>query len=211
MEYGCKFTDLDGLTHYNGVPFQYNLPPQDEKWSKPTFAPNPIAVDDNEGCGEGRLHLMKRPSNPWGPKPFKVWFGRGSGIVTNGDSEKFGATCVELREISPPTWWRIIRFGWCHKADLSEANLSGADLRWANLSGAYLSEADLRWANLSVANLRGADLSVADLSVANLSWANLNSADLSQADLREAKYNAGTTWPAGFEPEQAGVVLVEEL
>ena len=57
------------------------------------------------------------------------------------------------------------------KADLSGADLSEADLRWANLSGANLSGANLRWANLSGANLSGADLSKADLSGANLSGA----------------------------------------
>jgi len=91
-------------------------------------------------------------------------------------------------------------------ADLSDANLSGAnlseaDLRWANLSEANLSEADLRGADLSEAdlyaadfsraNLRGADLSEADLrgadlSEADLSEANLRGADLSEADLRRA-------------------------
>lgn len=39
------------------------------------------------------------------------------------------------------------------------ANLSGADLRWADLS-----RANLRWADLSGANLSGANLSSADLS-----------------------------------------------
>ena len=71
------------------------------------------------------------------------------------------------------------------------ANLSGANLRWADLSGADLSEANLRWADLSVAdlseaNLRGADLRWANLSGANLSGANLRGADLSVADLRRA-------------------------
>ena len=61
----------------------------------------------------------------------------------------------------------------------SAADLSRADLRWADLSGAYLSEADLSGANLS-----GADLSGADLSGANLRWANLSGADLSGANLR---------------------------
>ena len=50
------------------------------------------------------------------------------------------------------------------KANLSGADLSGADLSWANLSGADLSGADLRWANLSGANLSGADLRGANLS-----------------------------------------------
>ena len=44
-------------------------------------------------------------------------------------------------------------------ANLSGADLSGADLRDANLSGADLSGADLRDANLSGADLSGADLS----------------------------------------------------
>ena len=34
-----------------------------------------------------------------------------------------------------------------------EANLSSADLRWANLSDANLNGADLRWTNLKGANL----------------------------------------------------------
>ena len=44
------------------------------------------------------------------------------------------------------------------RANLSGANLSGADLSWANLSGANLSGADLSWANLSGADLSGANL-----------------------------------------------------
>ena len=73
----------------------------------------------------------------------------------------------------------------------SEADLSGANLRWANLSEADLSGANLRWADLSGANLSEADLSEADLSGADLSganlrWANLSEADLSGSDLRWA-------------------------
>ena len=66
-------------------------------------------------------------------------------------------------------------------ADLSNADLSNADLRYANLRGADLSNADL-----SNANLRGANLSNADLSNANLRGANLRGADLRNADLRYA-------------------------
>ena len=61
-------------------------------------------------------------------------------------------------------------------ADLSRADLSGANLPWADLSRADLSRADLSGANLSRADLSGADLSGADLSGANLSWANLSRA-----------------------------------
>ncbi len=68
------------------------------------------------------------------------------------------------------------------RADLSVANLSGADLSGAVLSKANLSGADLSWANLS-----GAVLSKANLSGADLSWANLSGANLSGANLSEAK------------------------
>jgi hypothetical protein len=71
-------------------------------------------------------------------------------------------------------------------ADLSGANLSEANLRWADLSEANLSGANLRWANLGGANLGGANLSEADLSGANISEANLSEADLSEANLSGA-------------------------
>jgi len=71
-------------------------------------------------------------------------------------------------------------------ADLSGAELSGADLINANLSGADLSGADLINADLSGADLINADLSGADLSGADLINANLSSAELSGADLINA-------------------------
>jgi uncharacterized protein YjbI with pentapeptide repeats len=77
------------------------------------------------------------------------------------------------------------------KADLSGTYLSNASLREASLIKADLSVANLRGADLSVANLRGADLSgasliKADLSGASLIKADLSGADLSRANLREA-------------------------
>jgi len=77
------------------------------------------------------------------------------------------------------------------EANLSGANLSGADLSRANLSeaklsGAYLSRANLSEAKLSEANLSGADLSRAYLSEADLSEANLYGAYLSGANLSGA-------------------------
>ena len=69
------------------------------------------------------------------------------------------------------------------RADLSGAELSRADLSGANLSGAELSRAYLSGANLSGADLSGADLSGAYLSGADLSGANLSGAHLSGADL----------------------------
>ncbi|MBI5118865.1 pentapeptide repeat-containing protein [Candidatus Poribacteria bacterium] len=68
------------------------------------------------------------------------------------------------------------------KADLSEANLRGA-----NLSKADLSEADLRGTNMRGANLSEADLSEADLREANLQDATFDWPGTLEADLRGAK------------------------
>ena len=59
-----------------------------------------------------------------------------------------------------------------------KANLSEANLRWADLNGA-----DLRWADLNGADLNGANLNGANLRGANLNGANLRWADLSETDL----------------------------
>ena len=53
----------------------------------------------------------------------------------------------------------------------SKADLSKANLRWADLSGVNLSKANLRWADLS-----GVNLSEADLRWADLRWADLSEA-----------------------------------
>ncbi len=75
-------------------------------------------------------------------------------------------------------------------ADLSDANLSGADLISADLSGANLSGADLISADLSGANLSGANLKVANLGATNLSSANLSGANLSSANLSSANLSS---------------------
>ena len=71
-------------------------------------------------------------------------------------------------------------------ANLTRANLYGADLSGANLSGANLTRANLYGANLSDANLSGANLYGADLSGANLTRANLSGANLYGANLSGA-------------------------
>lgn len=78
--------------------------------------------------------------------------------------------------------WRSMR------ADLSDADLRGVDLSFANLCGAKLygvdlSRANLRGANLSCTSLYDANLRKADLSDANLSGANLCDANLYEAIL----------------------------
>ena len=67
--------------------------------------------------------------------------------------------------------------------DLWYADLSGVDLRHANLSGANLRHDDLSSADLGYADLSGADLSGANLSGANFECTDLSGADLSGANL----------------------------
>ena len=79
-------------------------------------------------------------------------------------------------------------------ANLSRANLSNGNLKFANLSGADLSRANLgngklKFANLSFANLNGANLSRADFKFANLLRADLSRANLSFANLSFANLN----------------------
>ena len=69
-----------------------------------------------------------------------------------------------------------------YRADLREALLPEANLRGADLSEARLRGADLQYAYLGVAHLRGADLRRADIR-----WATLRGADLRGANLREAE------------------------
>ena len=89
-----------------------------------------------------------------------------------------------------------LRYANLRSADLRYANLRSANLRYANLSSADLRSADLRYANLS-----SADLSSADLRSANLRSANLRSADLRSANLRSANldYSAFPLWCGGLD------------
>ena len=84
------------------------------------------------------------------------------------------------------------------RANLCDADLSDADLRGANLLGAALSNADLRGANLSYANLCDANLSTADLSDADLNGADLCDANLSYVDLSDADLSDAYLWGANL-------------
>ncbi|WP_210188610.1 pentapeptide repeat-containing protein [Bradyrhizobium sp. Ghvi] len=57
------------------------------------------------------------------------------------------------------------------------------------------------------ANLNDIDFQNANLFGADFSGANLANANLSGANLNAAKYNAGTIWPKGFNPVEAGATL----
>ncbi len=85
------------------------------------------------------------------------------------------------------------------RAELSDANLEGADLRGANLDHAVLRGALLRGACLSRASLWRADLSAADLASADLRDARLDHAVLRAAILRGAKVDRASFWEARLE------------
>ena len=69
-------------------------------------------------------------------------------------------------------------------ADLSYADLIGVDLRGVDLSYADLFCADLRYTDLRDVDLFGANLRLADLFCADLRGSDLSNADLKYADLR---------------------------
>ena len=71
-------------------------------------------------------------------------------------------------------------------ANLSEANLAGADLQKAQLTNTNLYRANLTSAWLASAQLQDANLSQANLFKSTLNSANLQDADLSQANLMAA-------------------------
>jgi uncharacterized protein YjbI with pentapeptide repeats len=85
-------------------------------------------------------------------------------------------------------------------ADLSGCNFEGADLRGANLDGASLVAANLRGANLGRDNLGGST---------HLLGTDLTDASLEGAILSGARFNSHTVFPAGFDPNAAGMLMVD--
>jgi hypothetical protein len=89
------------------------------------------------------------------------------------------------------------------RANLEDANLTGADLTEAHLYGAKLREANLR-----EANLRGANLTVTNLRLADLTGANLRGAWLTGANLRGARVERASLALA-INVDPTGVVYVD--
>jgi uncharacterized protein YjbI with pentapeptide repeats len=92
---------------------------------------------------------------------------------------------------------------------LARANLQRATLNSATLQSARLTGADLQSASLANAELQGVDLRDAKLHGATLDNANLQGAKLAGAQLKNARANPKTTWPTGFDPSGAGVMLID--
>jgi uncharacterized protein YjbI with pentapeptide repeats len=87
-----------------------------------------------------------------------------------------------------------------NKDFMSEADLSGADLRGADLSGADLRGADLSGADLTFANLEEANLERTILYKANLEEAILVQAYMEDTDLRKANMEGTDT--RGVQPSE---------
>ena len=76
------------------------------------------------------------------------------------------------------------------RVDLSNAELSGSNLRWVSLTRANLTNANLVGCNLEGADLTQANLQGAILSGANLSNADLSGVNISGAILKDINYRA---------------------
>jgi hypothetical protein len=91
-----------------------------------------------------------------------------------------------------------------------EADFRGARLVQASLRGTLFQNADLREAELRKADARGADFTGSDLWKADLRGTDLTGAQLATARLTEAKVSDLTKWPAGFDWEAAGAILLPD-
>jgi hypothetical protein len=167
----------------HGGDFTYKL----GKWT-PKVKPN---------CCHSGYHLTSDPL-PWWKPGAELYLAEGRGPLHSDSSDKAAFAEARITFRLSLDWSLACMFPRVRaflaaslrsvdpKADISRADLYGANLSRANLYGANLSRADLSRANLSGADLSGADLSGANLSRANLSGADLSGADLSGANLSRA-------------------------
>jgi uncharacterized protein YjbI with pentapeptide repeats len=96
------------------------------------------------------------------------------------------------------------------RADLHWARLEWADLPWASMESANLREARLEGADLQWARLEGAVLRRARLEGADLQWANLKSADWDGAHLHSPAHGADFRGGIGLTQEQLESVIGNE-
>jgi len=152
------------------------------------------------------------PENATG---IRLWIPRILNIVNLGQGNFPFANFYDTDVSTKPNNWagqkeqinlvkgaRLINSNLCYllafKSFLVNADLRGADLRWALLSNAdlraanfgdgsgFYSSADLRYSNLSFSNLQGAKLVQVNLSYSNISMADLSEANLYLAEVDEA-------------------------
>jgi len=126
--------------------------------------------------------------------------------IISDDSEEADMTLRNKREFE-----YVAHHGGLNKFRAEKGiDLSGAYLAGANLEKASLAWANIQGANLEKAYLKEAYLKEADLKRANLTGADLEGARLLGANLKRATYNSETKFNTGFNPEDHGMVLVQE-
>ncbi len=101
------------------------------------------------------------------------------------------------------------------RASFDKAHLEGACLDRAHLEQAFLFETHLEKATLIEAHLEDAlfwktHLEEAVLAKAHLEGARLDKAHLERSFLEGARYNSGTVFPEGFDPEKAVMIFVDD-
>jgi hypothetical protein len=141
---GWKFLNPYGATIYNGVETLYPLPRPDEKWGPWFVHPQPVEPDGKD-CGPGRWHVMNLMSADFATDDWWVWFAEYRGIIGQS-TNKTGVREIRLRRVTRKAFIRVIRWGWCRRANLEGANLIRANLEGANLYGANLYGANLEGA-----------------------------------------------------------------
>ena len=218
-----KVLSADGRPSNGGSKrFKYSLPDGDTPgdWTHERKNPN---------CCASGWHLTAHPLS-WrqAGAAQRLFIAEGRGAVDVNHDKCSYASVRLIREVTPE--WELLRMfpealvflmqswrdvngpdaqwpDWASRADLSRADLSGANLSRADLSRADLSGADLSRADLSRANLSGANLSRADLSRADLYGANLSGANLSGANLYRADR---PSWlPDTYDVDSRGVVILK--
>jgi len=103
--------------------------------------------------------------------------------VSSSDPDEYDRADLSEADLHGANLFRVDLSG----ANLYKANLSGADLREAKLCEANLYRADLHGAKLYETDLFGADLYGADLHETNLYRTNLHGVNIFVANLRGAK------------------------
>jgi uncharacterized protein YjbI with pentapeptide repeats len=143
---------------------------------------------------EKYAQTAEAPGEPWFPTPDELATIRSEHKKWLGTSGKEGKRAdLSQAQLRGANFWQAnLQGANLSKAQLQGANLSRAQLQGANLSGAQLQEASLWQAKLQVASLsraklHGTVLRQAQLQGAMLSNAQLQEADLSQAQLQGAR------------------------
>lgn len=147
-------------------------------------------------ANQEHLNILKKGVDEW-----NQWRDKNPGIEPNlVDADLAGLRSARLSSIDPDKaclWGADLSDAHLREVYLGNArfykhpgldtiNFSGVNLTGANLVEAFLSAADLRWACLNDADLRRTSLNEADLSAADLRKACLGNAHLRRANLTEA-------------------------